>query len=189
MLSVTTVGSVTDSDVLFQAANQNMWQRGSSDLIQYNLEWSACDESWDEGTVMRKSGKIGQKESGYLIHLDPGSQLDVGVYGGVVIDPGHVDVDYQADLGLEASDAVGIGPGDEFTINTSQNVDLAEMSTYFPRIEAYAGVFGDLDLSGWLQGSVERSPSPQTPHRRPTHARSRGINFPISKPLLDISMS
>ena len=59
MLSVTTVGSVTDSDVLFQAANQNMWQRGSSDLIQYNLEWSACDESWDEGTVMRKSGKIG----------------------------------------------------------------------------------------------------------------------------------
>jgi len=31
------------------------------------------------------------------------------------------------------------------------------------------------------QDSVERSPSPLTPHARATHARTRGIKFPISK--------
>lgn len=30
------------------------------------------------------------------------------------------------------------------------------------------------------QASVERSPSPQTPHLRITHAHTRGVTFPIS---------
>ena len=32
------------------------------------------------------------------------------------------------------------------------------------------------------QASVKRSPCPQTPHPRAIHARTRGIEFPISRP-------
>ena len=89
--------------------------------------------------------------SGVKADLNAG-HVELGVKGGVEINPGQINVDYQTDLGLSATGASGIRAGQTFTINTSiDNVDTATMSTDFPDIEAYAGVFADVDLSGKIQ--------------------------------------
>lgn len=179
LLAVTVVTSVADSDVLFETDDQSMWAQGAGDIISKDFELDLIDINIPSTTIggfiglpnplrpiydaafeaclgfgpcedllgSRPSATLG--DTGAKLTFEQG-KINFGLQGGVEINPGQVDVDYETDLSLSASDAVGIRAGDMFTINTSQLAGPAFMTTDSPDITAFLGTFADVDVKADL---------------------------------------
>lgn len=149
LLSVT---SVTDSNVLFQTVDQNMWAAGPASKIEASFDKTLLDKdlAFSVGGF-NKSGRTG-------LEAKFSGGIDLGVRGEFHVTGGEVDVDYQTDISVSAqypngSPIIGdIPAGSSFVIHTSDLPDAAvsRMETEFANIGA--GLF--LDYGFEAHGSV-----------------------------------
>jgi len=162
LLAADFTASVSDADVRFETDDQNMWQSGSGADIRKEFTWTAFDQAdvFGPGPVDIRINAFDIFGTGFDTRVRS-EKLELGLYGGAIINPGQIDVDYQADLSLKAVGSDGsvlstIKKGDAFTISTAKtaDTDAISMSTDFPDIEAYAGVWGDVKANGYFDLKV-----------------------------------
>lgn len=158
LLAADFTASVSDPDVRFETDDQNMWQSGSGADIRKEFTWTAFDQAdfFGPDELDLFISAYDWAGTGFETRIIS-ERLKLGLYGGAIINPGQIDVDYQADLSLKALGSDGnvlssIKKGDAFTISTAKTADADKisMSTDFPDIEAYAGIWGDVRAGGYF---------------------------------------